>query len=174
MIEIPWIAVLIVWVVGAQRGKHTTRRESLPERTFHIVGTVLALSLLFGFRELAKSNIREGIGFVLCVAGAALAIWARVLLGTNWSGMVTLKEGHELIRRGPYTFVRHPIYSGLLLAMLGTAIYNGRWEGFLGFAIAFVTWLTKSRIEERFMVDHFGDQYLRYRREVRALIPGLL
>ncbi len=155
-------------------GKRTTRRETIPERAFHVIGAALAAILIFGFQETSKSNIRETIGFVLTVAGIALAIWARILLGTNWSGMVTLKEGHELIRKGPYAFVRHPIYSGLLLALLGTAIYMGRWEGFLGFAIAFATWFFKSRIEEKFMVDYFGDRYRGYRREVKALIPGLL
>jgi protein-S-isoprenylcysteine O-methyltransferase Ste14 len=174
VIYLPWIVFAVVWIIGARFGKRTTRMENSSERAFHIMGSVLAAWLVFHSDIPANSNIQKGIGFVLSVAGVALAIWARVLLGTNWSGMVTLKEDHELIRRGPYVYVRHPIYSGMLLALLGTAIWFGRWEGFVGFGIAFVTFLIKSRTEERFMVDHFGDQYRRYRSEVRALIPGLL
>jgi protein-S-isoprenylcysteine O-methyltransferase Ste14 len=174
VIEIPWIVLGLVWLAGSMRGKRTTRRETIPERAFHLIGSALASLLLFTGREQSASSIREASGLVLCCAGIAFAIWARVILGTNWSGTITLKEDHELIRRGPYRFVRHPIYSGLLLGILGTAIYLGRWQGFAGFVIAFVTWWEKSRIEERFMLDHFGDQYRRFQREVSALIPGLL
>jgi protein-S-isoprenylcysteine O-methyltransferase Ste14 len=174
VIGIPWIVLGLVWLAGAMRGKRTTRRETIPERVLHVGGSMLASILLFTAREHTRSLIRESIGLVLCSAGIALAIWARVILGTNWSGMITLKEDHELIRRGPYRFVRHPIYSGLLLGILGTAIYLGRPQCFAAFVIAFLTWWMKSRIEERFMLDHFGDQYRRFQREVSALIPGLL
>jgi protein-S-isoprenylcysteine O-methyltransferase Ste14 len=174
VIEIPWVIVGIVWIIGSLRSKTTTRRETISERAFHIIGSALAGYLLFTAPEQTNSLIRESIGFGVCSAGMALAIWARVILGTNWSGMITLKEGHELIRRGPYRFVRHPIYSGLLLGILGTAIYFDRVQCFAGFVIAFLTWWQKSRIEERFMLDHFGDEYRRYQHEVRALIPGLL
>jgi protein-S-isoprenylcysteine O-methyltransferase Ste14 len=174
VIYIPWLVLTAVWVAGALTGKKTVRREAVGERNFHIAGTALAFLLEFGGPDGTRSEVRHAIGFAVCVAGIALAIWARVLLGTNWSGLVTLKEGHELIRRGPYRFVRHPIYSGALLGLLGTAIWFGQAWCFAGLAVASFTWWKKSRIEERFLVDLFGDRYREYQREVRALIPGLL
>jgi protein-S-isoprenylcysteine O-methyltransferase Ste14 len=176
VIYIPWVILAVVWAIGALAGKKTVRREGLGERAFHILGSAIAFYLVFGLEgaDTGKSAVRQGIGFVLSVLGIAFAIWARFLLGTNWSGLVTLKEGHELIRRGPYRIVRHPIYSGALVALLGTAIWFGYARCFAGVAIAFFTWWKKSRIEERFLVDFFGDRYRHYQREVRALIPGFL
>lgn len=174
MIYIPWIVLTVVWALGALAGKKTVRREGLGERGLHIFGSLLAFWLLFSAPGALAPMVYRGIGFVFSAAGIAFAIWARVLLGTNWSGLVTLKEGHELVRRGPYRIVRHPIYSGALVAMLGTAIWFGSARCFAGVAVAFFTWWKKSRVEESFLVDFFGDQYRRYQREVRALIPGLL
>ena len=113
-------------------------------------------------------------GFAVTVAGAAFAIWARLLLGANWSATVTVKQNHELKRTGPYAIVRHPIYSGFLLAMLGTAIAYGEIRGLIALLIALIAWRVKSLIEERFMMDQFGEQYVQYKREVRALIPFVL
>jgi protein-S-isoprenylcysteine O-methyltransferase Ste14 len=113
-------------------------------------------------------------GLALTVIGCAFAIWARLSLGRNWSGTVTVKEGHQLMRRGPYAVVRHPIYSGGLLALLGTALVVGELRGLLGVALAFLGWGTKLRLEEAFMSEQFGAEYTRYRREVKALIPFVL
>jgi protein-S-isoprenylcysteine O-methyltransferase Ste14 len=87
---------------------------------------------------------------------------------------VTIKEDHRLIQRGPYRIVRHPIYSGILLAAVGTAIGYGMAPCLIGVAIAFFHFWTKWRIEERFMVEQFGAQYIQYRQEVKALVPGML
>jgi protein-S-isoprenylcysteine O-methyltransferase Ste14 len=181
-IYVAWVVIGLVWVVGALSGKETTRRQKASGGILHVVLTGLAFYLLFGHAFIRVMDVRmypeslmlDGIGFVSSIAGIAFAIGARVLLGTNWSAMVTQKENHELVRRGPYAIVRHPIYSGALLGMLGTAIVFGQLRGFLAVGIAFIAWWMKSRVEERFMVDLFGDQYRRYQAEVRALIPGLL
>jgi len=101
-------------------------------------------------------------------------VWARVHLGGNWSGIVTLKEDHELVRRGPYRWVRHPIYSGLLLAIAGSAVVRGEWRGFLALAIAFAALWRKLKLEERWLGETFGEQYAAYRRRVSALIPFVL
>ena len=114
------------------------------------------------------------LGLLITALGLAFAVWARVHLGRNWSGTVTVKENHELIRSGPYGLVRHPIYSGFLLAMLGTAIAFGEIRGLIAFVLAFIAWRAKSLIEERFMLDQFGDRYARYKRDVKALIPFVL
>ena len=114
------------------------------------------------------------LGLALTAAGVAFAIWARFTLGRNWSGTVTIKEDHELIQHGPYRIVRHPIYTGILLAMLGTAIGYGRVPCLIGVAIAFFSLRFKWGTEERFMTEQFGAKYTQYRREVKAVIPGIL
>jgi protein-S-isoprenylcysteine O-methyltransferase Ste14 len=108
---------------------------------------------------------------LLVVLGLAFAVWARIHLGRNWSGAVTVKDDHELIRTGPYGLVRHPIYSGLLLAVLGTAIAFGEWRSLLALGFLTIAFLFKLHREERFMSESFPDDYPRYRAEVPALIP---
>jgi protein-S-isoprenylcysteine O-methyltransferase Ste14 len=103
-----------------------------------------------------------------------LAFWARVYLGRNWSSAPTIKEHHELIRSGPYRFVRHPIYTGILLAMVGTFLANGKVRGALSVVVVWFAWTVKSRMEEEFMVRTFGAQYEEYRRTTGALFPRLL
>lgn len=107
-------------------------------------------------------------------AALACAIWARSTLGRNWSGAVTVKAGHELIRTGPYKVVRHPIYSGILAALVGTSIGEGTLPSSIGVGIALCGLRMKWKTEERFMADQLGAQYVQYQREVKAVIPGLL
>jgi protein-S-isoprenylcysteine O-methyltransferase Ste14 len=107
----------------------------------------------------------------LAVLGLFLALWARGTLGKNWSGTVTFKENHELIERGPYALVRHPIYTAMLLMYLGTALALGRSGGLVGFPILFLSFWIKYRQEEALMLVHFGDQYRAYMKRVRALVP---
>ncbi len=172
-IYIAWIAIALVWLAGAAGNKRTARDESGASRALHGVLTAVGFILLFSQKP-GKSISGGAAGLAMTVAGVAFSIWARVILGRNWSATVTLKEEHELVRRGPYRYVRHPIYSGALLAMLGTAIASSGWRGYAGFATCLIAWKWKSLTEEQFMVDQFGVQYDRYRREVKALIPGLL
>jgi protein-S-isoprenylcysteine O-methyltransferase Ste14 len=87
--------------------------------------------------------------------------------------MVTLKQDHELIRTGPYRWVRHPTYTGLLLAVLGTAIALGEWRGVIAFVLVTAAFVRKIAIEERFLTRHFGEAYMHYRREVSSLVPLL-
>jgi protein-S-isoprenylcysteine O-methyltransferase len=108
------------------------------------------------------------------VAGLGFSLWARFALGRNWSGTVTIKRDHELVRSGPYAIVRHPIYSGILLALLATAIARGHLGAFVGLAVAALTLRLKALSEESFMVEQFGAQYSAYQREVKALIPFVL
>jgi protein-S-isoprenylcysteine O-methyltransferase len=93
------------------------------------------------------------------------------MLGGNGSATVTVKPDHRLIRQGPYTIVRHPIYTGFLLGLLGTALALGELRGIVGLALAFIGWRMKSRLEEAFMAAQFGAEYTEYQREVKALIP---
>ena len=109
--------------------------------------------------------------YALVVLGLACSVAGRVLLGNNWSGIVTLKQHHELIRSGPYRWVCHPIYTGLLLAFAGSALARGEWRGVLAVAIASAALWRKLRLEERWLTEEFGPRYLEYRRGTWALIP---
>jgi protein-S-isoprenylcysteine O-methyltransferase Ste14 len=175
-----WLAWLAYWIIAARNVKATQRRESLSSRLVTVVLTVLAAALLafrgqplqwLNVRFLPQTMVAHWLGLLMVVVGLAFAVWARVHLGRNWSGTVTVKEGHELIRTGPYGLVRHPIYTGLLLAILGTAIAFGEWRGLLALVFLTVAFLFKLRREERFMSENFPNDYPRYRAEVPALIP---
>jgi protein-S-isoprenylcysteine O-methyltransferase Ste14 len=111
---------------------------------------------------------------VLTLAGLLVAVWARVHIGRNWSGTITVKEDHDLITSGPYSLVRHPIYTGLLLALSAFALARGEWRGVIAVALAFWAFWRKLRIEERWMREQFGVAYEEYSRRVSALIPFVL
>jgi len=162
--------------------KRTIKRGTIGNRSGYTALLVLAFWLLLGgvFRHRFRSielvvlphiAVLNALGLMLTVLGLALAIWARVVLGRNWSGHVTFKENHELILRGPYAFVRHPIYTALLLMFLGTAIAVGTSSSLLGVPILFLSFWIKYRQEEAFMIAHFGDQYRDYMKRVKAIIP---
>lgn len=177
-----WIAVGIVWAAGAVATKRTARNETGATRLFHfflaIAGFTLAFSNIrygsLGWQFLPDSAFIAYSGLVLTVAGCAFAIWARIFLGRNWSGAVTIKHNHTIIRRGPYAIVRHPIYSGGLLALLGTALVVGEVRSLVALALVFIAWWTKLSIEEKFLSEQFGAEYTQYQREVKALIPFVL
>lgn len=178
-----WIGVGIVWAVTAVRTKRTERVQSLGSRLIHLLLAVAGFTLLFkqgfGFGVLGRQVVPDSAaiaytGLALTVAGLAFAIWARLLLGGNWSALVTIKRDHRIVRRGPYRVVRHPIYSGGLLAVLGTALVVGELRGLIALALIFTAWWLKLRLEEEFLEKQFGEEYVEYRRKVKALIPFVL
>jgi len=113
-------------------------------------------------------------GVILCIAGLLFCLWARFTLGRNWSGVVTLKGGHELITRGPYAIVRHPIYAGLLVMIVATVIVHGHVAGVIALPLVFWGLWIKLRYEERLMLEKFPEEYAAYRRCVKRLIPFVL
>jgi len=177
-----WIVFVVFWVFSALRRKRTAKREDLPGRSVHILFMVVAYSLLFkrslylgplSGRYLPPDQRIEIAGVLMVWLGVAVAIWARVHIGQYWSGLITLKEDHKLIRSGPYAYVRHPIYTGLLLATFGTALVQGKWQGLLGAAIILIAHIRKARKEEALMTSQFGERYREYRRHSGFLIPRL-
>ena len=175
-----WIAWLAYWLIAARSAKATVRTEGLASRSLHWVPLLFAVWLLTARRMpiavLNQTVLPRSIGLLaiavaLTAAGLAFAVWARVHLAGNWSGTVTVKQEHSLVRSGPYRHVRHPIYTGLLLALIGSALASDEWRGVLAVAIAFAAVWRKLLLEERWMTEVFGDDYRRYRREVPALIP---
>jgi protein-S-isoprenylcysteine O-methyltransferase Ste14 len=180
LIEIAWVAFLLFWFISAFFVSRVVKRQNPSGRVLTLVLGAIPFILLFGsgfqWGPLGRRFIPETLlvalaGDALAYAGLGLALWARIILGRNWSAAVTIKEDHRLIRTGPYSVVRHPIYSGLLLALLGSALDIGEVRALLAVAIAFVIWFFKSRTEERFMVEQFGQEYEDYRRRTRALVP---
>jgi len=114
------------------------------------------------------------LGVLVCVFGLFVTIWARRMLVGNWSSDVTFKQGHELVRSGPYRFVRHPIYTGLLVMGLGSAIVIGRLHCFLAIAVVGIGCWIKLKQEERLLLRHFPDAYPAYQNQVKALVPFVL
>jgi protein-S-isoprenylcysteine O-methyltransferase Ste14 len=176
-----WAAWALYWLVAAIGNKATRRREPWSSRIAYVlplvVGGVLiawrgaAWAGVLSLRLWPRSLALYWVGLAVLVAGLGFAVWARVHLGRNWSGAVTVKEGHELIRTGPYAYVRHPIYTGLLTGVIGTVICAATLRGALGFLIIAVALVRKVRAEELFMRETFPGQYEKYCEEVPALVP---
>jgi protein-S-isoprenylcysteine O-methyltransferase Ste14 len=112
-------------------------------------------------------------GLAVEAAGLSLAIWSRRHLGTNWSGEITIKVEHELIRSGPYRRLRHPIYTGLLTMSLGAVFVTGEWLALIGLALIVFAYWRKIKLEETNLDVAFGADYDAYRRDSWALVPGL-
>jgi protein-S-isoprenylcysteine O-methyltransferase Ste14 len=179
-----WTAWLIYWRISAAGVKAVRRRESAASRAAHLLPLAIA-GLLLWMPAIAGGGIlfqhfmphtllTYWAGTGLLALGLGFSVWARVYLGRNWSATVTVKEDHELIRGGPYALVRHPIYSGLLVAFIGSAIARAEWRGVLAVLIVLAALWRKLRLEERFMSETFGDEYRHYREHTAALIPYLL
>jgi protein-S-isoprenylcysteine O-methyltransferase Ste14 len=174
-----WLAWALIWLVMALRVKPVAWRESRASRIVNVIPLILAWWLMVARRLPAwlmhpwhdPSRALHGLGASLVAAGLLLAIWARLKLGGNWSGMVTLKEGHEIVRTGPYRWIRHPIYSGLLLALIGSAVALGQWRGPVAVLLVAAAFWGRIRLEERRLGEHFGPAYAAYRRTTWALIP---
>jgi protein-S-isoprenylcysteine O-methyltransferase Ste14 len=174
-----WSIFLVVWVVNAARTKKTVERQSAAATLAHRIPLGLGW-WLFAFSKFPESFNRQILprtaelqiaGAAICVCGLAFTIWARKTLAGNWSSDVTFKSNHELIRTGPYRFVRHPIYTGLLVMFLGTALHIGQVRCFFGLLLVTIGFWIKLSQEERLMLRHFPEVYPGYRREVKALIP---
>ena len=181
-VAVLWIAWLIYWGSSARNVKPTRRTEPLKSQLLHRIPLILGIICLAAAprwlpHALTRRVLPSGIGVlllgaVLVAAGLALAIWARRHLGRNWSSQVVLKQDHALVRSGPYQRVRHPIYTGILLALLGTAVTIGELRAAVGFALFVVSFVLKSRTEEQWMREIFPE-YEQYRRGTGALIPKI-
>ena len=127
VIDCIWIILLIVWCLAAWRASPTARRQPIAARLAHALPLVVCGVLLFrstvaagplGRRFAPDTAFVAGTGAMITALGVTFAISARFFLGKNWSGWVTVKKGHQLIRSGPYGVVRHPLYSGVLLGIV--------------------------------------------------------
>ncbi|MHB8655301.1 MAG: methyltransferase family protein [Terriglobia bacterium] len=178
-----WIALGVLWLVSAFVAKPAARRQSWSSRLVQSgiasAGFILIFSRVARVGPLARTFVPDSplvawTGLALTCAGIALAAWARLIIGKNWSATVTVKQSHQLVRTGPYKVVRHPIYSGILLAILGTAIAFREVRGLAGLGFVFTGFWMKLCLEEQFMTEQFGEDYIRYKQETQALIPFVL
>lgn len=182
VIPASWLGWTAIWTAASAGTKRTARREPFAVRlAYHLpllAGAVLFATPQFGegwlrVRLLPRKPAVYWTGAAAVVVGLGFAVAARATLGRNWSGTVTVKHGHELVCTGPYRLVRHPIYTGMLLAFLGTAMALGDARGLAALSLVTASFLGKMRVEERFMAEQFPGQYPRYRARTPALVPGL-
>jgi len=177
-----WIAFIIYWRIKAAGTKTTGRLESAAPQILRALIFVIAIVLFsttrIPLRWLYLQPWPAGLwpfwlGAIAMVAGLLFAVWAREHLGRNWSHAVEIKQGHELITTGPYSVVRHPIYTGILIGLLGTAIALSQVRGFIAFVLLFIMLWLKLRREEQWMRSQFGETYATYAHQTAALVPYL-
>jgi protein-S-isoprenylcysteine O-methyltransferase Ste14 len=183
IVTLCWGVFFLYWLIAARGSKRTKRRESLAAGLCYSAITASGFFLLcyrglkptdlLAKRWLPATPLVEAIGITLTVAGLVFAIWARRYLGRNWSAAVTVKEEHQLIRTGPYRWVRHPIYSGMILSLVGAALVDGEFRGILAILLVLLGFYIKSRMEDGFMQNTFGEEYEAYRKSTGALIPRI-
>jgi protein-S-isoprenylcysteine O-methyltransferase Ste14 len=174
-----WVLFCLYWLVSALNRKKTKRRESWVQRMAYVLPLLAAFYLLLhhggpawlGTRFVPDTPSVQWLGVVIMAAGVAIAFWARFHLGANWSGVVTLKQGHELIRTGPYRTIRHPIYTGILLAFLGNTVEVGQVRGLLGLLIIWLSFYVKARREESFLVQEFGPRFDEHTQHTGMFLP---
>lgn len=172
---------MIIWVAMAFSTKRTVKSSGgWTMRIIAIAVVVFAVFLrgyafeLLPFLDVSfwpHSLVSGIIADILVVVGMAIMLCARFTLGRNWSANVVLKENHELVTKGPYKYVRHPIYSGLLLMILSTAVYSASVFGFIIFIAFFFGAYYKARKEEKLMIEKFPEEYPQYMGRVKALVP---
>ncbi|WP_337043834.1 methyltransferase family protein [Emticicia sp. 17c] len=181
-INVLWGILMLYWAVSSLDSKATAQQEAGWKRLlYYWLPIFVSMYLLgpgewFGHTWLRESFVPHTdfvsiVAFLLALLGLITACWARYLLGRNWSLSVQKKQDHELIRSGPYKWVRHPIYTGLLLLFTGTALLVGDYRGILAVVIMVVAFWLKLRKEEQVMAELFGEQYEAYRQQTKALIP---
>jgi protein-S-isoprenylcysteine O-methyltransferase Ste14 len=178
-----WVGWFALCRVMAVRVKAVAQSESVPSRLSHVVPLLFAAYLLaapqvpiplLDRRFVPLAIWPAALGAALTFAGLVFSVWARFALAGNWSDFVQIKHDHELIVDGPYRWVRHPIYTGLLLMFAGTALAVGEWRGVLAVGIVAASFWRKLRLEEAVMRRQFGEAYELYAQQVQALIPFVI
>jgi protein-S-isoprenylcysteine O-methyltransferase Ste14 len=180
-----WAVFIVFWGVSATHIKKDVRRPvslwisvawraALALAVISVVRVPSLRASLWHVDSFGSPIPALGIlGVVLCAGGVATAVWARKTLGENWSSRPSVKAGHELVTSGPYQYVRHPIYFGMLVGVLGTAMVIGL-PGVMIFLVVCVVFATRVRVEEKLMMQQFPDQYTEYRSRTKAIIPYVL
>ena len=181
LVEICWFVFIVVWVIFGLVAKKNIQNNS--ERLSSFVRFVIIIVVIWLLKimssrlltvtyTLSFNHFTQGCGVLICCAGIAFAIWARIHIGKNWGMPMSVKEEPELVTTGPYSLVRHPIYTGLFIAMLGSMLT----EGFLWLIDLIVLggyFIYSAKKEEKSMLLHFPDKYPEYMKRTKMLIPYL-
>ena len=172
-IGITWIVFWVGWVLAASTAKESARGRRFPAGGLSVVAVIVLIRVLPNGALSIHSRVLGVIGVAVFASGLALAVWARIYLGRNWGMPMTVRAEPELVTSGPYRFVRHPIYTGLLLGVLGTALATNVFGlAILAVLTVYFYWVTT--VEERNMTEIFPTAYPEYRRHTKRLIPFVL
>jgi protein-S-isoprenylcysteine O-methyltransferase Ste14 len=179
-----WAAYFTYWFLSAWKDRSPLKRISgtMPAGIMRLmlpveIGGVLLVTFA---PEVVTGRFLPGeapyviAGTVITLCGLAFAIWARLHLGKSWTGLPAIRKDHCMVRTGPYSTVRNPIYTGILVALAGTAVATGYTAVVLIFLAALCVFIGKIRMEERLLEEEFGEDYVRYKREVKTLVPFVL
>jgi protein-S-isoprenylcysteine O-methyltransferase Ste14 len=181
LIEISWLLFAMFWLSTALGSKKPSRTEAPAERLGHIAFMAAGFLLLYDSapqfldwlnrRFVPDERWVTWLGAWLTLAGVLFAVWARATIGKDWSAEVQIKEGHELIRSGPYAHIRHPIYTGILLAVAGSALSIGEYRALVALAIMCIGFARKAKKEESFLAAQFGSAFAEHRRRTGFFLP---
>jgi len=178
-----WVAYFVYWKTISGNVKSAARTEPFLSRTIRAIAIILAILLLaipqlpiplISLRFLPVGELFFWIGLLITISGLGFSVWARSKLGRNWSQEVTIKDDHQLITDGPYALVRHPIYTGLIFGFIGSSIALGEIRGLISDLLVFAVLLYKLKLEDKWLMEQFGDPYKRYCKKVAALIPFVI
>jgi protein-S-isoprenylcysteine O-methyltransferase Ste14 len=176
-----WFGLSLYWKLSARKTKPAAHTQAIRSRLARFpvwLGFLLltAAGVCPSWGAIRGSNLAAAawIGIMLCAIGMVFAIWSRRTLGDDWSQDVEIKQGHRLVLRGPYSLVRHPIYTSHLLIALGSAITFGSWLGYAAVVSFFVGFRVKLVQEEELLLRSFPDEYPKYRARVKAMVPWVL
>ena len=173
-----WVGFQVFWARETRRVAPVERQESTRSSARHRILREVAFVLLFlpipGLNGLIlPGNLTTPVGLAVQIAGALIYLRAKRELGAAWSSTVSIKLDHKLVRTGPYRWVRHPLYSAMILMSLGTAIVCNQVHAAIALVMMIVAYAIKIQTEEHWMRDQFGADWDDYRRDTRALIPGV-
>lgn len=190
-LDVLWVAWIIYWIAGEplyEQLRHKTKQVATWNVRRRNVESYIFLMIAFGILEISFTGrlafFEQGLipntllvslmGLVLAVAGLVFSVWARIYLGSNWSPAAMLRKGQTLVRKGPYGIVRHPIYSGLIVAIVGTALVFGGYRIIISIICVFLFAWVRISEEEKLMSQQFGEDYTKYKKDVKAIIPGIV
>jgi protein-S-isoprenylcysteine O-methyltransferase Ste14 len=178
-----WSAFWIYWILSAVNTRSKVKKESSGQkgnqRAIHLTFVAIAFIItFFQFKNVFLWNELipyvpsvEFVGVIILVLSLLFAIWARLVLGRNWSGAIQKVEGQRLISNGPYKYIRNPIYTGIVCGFFGTFITFGTTASLLGFIIILIAYIAKINREQKFLIEEFGEEYKKYITKSWALIP---
>ena len=177
VVRLLWMLIMTVWLALAFESNEPVvkrdRRSNVAVWIVSIGWVVLLLNRFNGAQLLPRVMFVRIIGTALTITGFAFALWARFYLGSQWDAFISLKLRHKLVRTGPYAIVRHPIYSGFMLALVGSVLNFGHLRSLVAAMMVILAWVYKSGLEEAFMRDRFKIEYDHYCHDVKRLIPRI-